>query len=85
MDKFIRDISSDEFGKDADLTSVASIIGFVVGMSLYMLSQFVYTAAWVPRFSLVDFAVGFAALIGSIATCQRLKPTAIDTSTKDSQ
>ncbi|PUA19566.1 hypothetical protein [Glaciimonas sp. PCH181] len=77
MIKFFRDITSDEFGKDSDLTSVASVVGFVVGMSLYLLSQFAYTAPWVPHFGLPEYAIGFAALVGAIATCQRLKPAAI--------
>ncbi len=77
MIKFLRDITSDEFGKDSDLTSVASVIGFVVGMMLYLLSQFVWTRSWVPDFSLINYAVGFTALVGAIAGCQRLKPVAI--------
>ncbi|PUA17249.1 hypothetical protein [Glaciimonas sp. PCH181] len=77
MFKFFRDITSDEFGKDSDLTSVASVIGFVVGMTLYLLSQFAWTMSWVPHFGLPEYAIGFAALIGAIATCQRLKPAAV--------
>lgn len=77
MFKFVRDITSDEFGKDSDLTSVTSFVGFVVGMLLYLLSQFVWTASWVPHFSLPEYAIGFAALIGAVAGCQRLKPAAV--------
>ena len=77
MLKFFRDITSNEFGKDSDLTSVASIIGFVIGMLLYLISQFGWTALWVPHFNLTDYAIGFGALIGSVAGCQRLKPAAV--------
>lgn len=77
MFKFFRDITSDEYGKDSDLTSVASVVGFVVGMTLYIMSQLSWTAAWVPHFSLPEYAIGFAALIGAIVSCQRLKPAAI--------
>lgn len=77
MFKILKDITSDEFGKDFDLTSVASVVCFVVGMLLYLLSQFVWTASWVPHFSLPEYAIGFAALIGAVAGCQRIKPAAI--------
>ena len=81
MIKFLRDLVTDEYGHDADLTSVASIIGFALGMILYLLSQMAWTAAWVPKFDLVQYAIGFAALIGSVAGCQRLKPRAATPST----
>jgi ABC-type antimicrobial peptide transport system permease subunit len=81
--KFFKDIFTDEFGRDFDLTSVASVIGFTIGMLMYVISQLVWTAAWLPNFNLVQYAVGFTALVGAIAACQRLKPAGIAPVKKD--
>jgi hypothetical protein len=72
--KILRDCSTDEFGKDFDLTGVAGTLGFVIGMALYLTSQF---TAWLPRFDLVQYATGFSALLIATGVSQRVKPAAV--------
>ncbi|TCK39631.1 hypothetical protein B0G84_4971 [Paraburkholderia sp. BL8N3] len=75
ISKIFHDCSTDEFGKDFDLTGVSGTLGFVIGMLLYLTSQFVPT--WLPKFDLLQYAAGFSALVIATGVSQRVKPTAI--------
>lgn len=72
--KPIKDCITDEYGKDYDLSNVTAFVGFFNGIGLYDLHVLTMHAA---QFDLTAYAVGYAALIGAIVGCQKLKPRPI--------
>ncbi|WP_207000760.1 hypothetical protein [Trinickia mobilis] len=74
ISKILKDCTTDEFGKDFDLTNVAGTIGFTVGMVMYLISQF---TSLLPRFDLSQFALGFSGLLIATGVSQRVKPAAV--------
>lgn len=74
MFKPLKDMLTDEYGVDFDMTNIAAVIGYFNGMILYDLHMFTHLAA---SFTLSDYAIGYAGLIGAVVGCQKLKPTPI--------
>jgi hypothetical protein len=74
MFKLLKDMLTDEYGADFDLTNVATVVGYFNGMILYDLSLFTHL---IPGFTLLSYAGGYASLIAAIVACQQLKPKPI--------
>jgi hypothetical protein len=56
------------------LAAQVANIGYFNGTILYDLHMFTHLA---PQFTMSDYALGYAGLIGAVVGCQKLKPTPI--------
>ena len=69
--RLLDDITTDEYGISFDLVAVLATIGFTIGIVLYVIACF-----YPIKFSLLEFAGGYSAMLASTAAALRLKPAA---------
>lgn len=68
----LNDLITDEFGSSYNIIAVGGCIGFLLGMVLFTIGCF-----YPIKFNLLEYAAGYASLMGATAAALRIQPPAV--------
>lgn len=68
----LNDLITDEFGNSYNIIAVGGCVGFSLGLVLFTISCFHHI-----EFNLLEYAAGYASLMGATAGALRIQPPAL--------